>query len=135
MAHDLDSLQREVDALRLSAKLLAEDDDQIVSLNPEPPSQPQMIRAVLREAGTPLHILAITNAVNQKFKKKFKAAYLTAVVYRHIKAEKLFAKVEGTANTFTLREFPLTMVSLSPTASSAPTPKLTNGAPIPRELR
>ena len=100
------ALQKELDALRVAAKILTEGNDQPGAslLEAGRPTQPQMIRAVLLEKGAPMHVSKIAEGIKKKFRVKLKPLYLTAIIYRLMKAGKLFRK-EG-PNTFGLSEWP-----------------------------
>jgi hypothetical protein len=102
----LAQLQREVDALRTAAKILADGNEKPgASLAAAvAPSQPQMVRAVLLDKGAPMHVTKIAEALKKKFSVRLKPLYLTAIIYRAMKAGKLFRK-EG-PNTFGLLEWP-----------------------------
>src|SRR5712692_942195 len=102
----LAQLQREVEALRTTAKILSDGEERPgASLAAAAaPSQPQMIRAVLLDKGTPMHVTKIAEAIKKKFSVRLKPLYLTAIIYRAMKAGKFFRK-EG-PNTFGLLEWP-----------------------------
>ena len=104
----LAQVQREIDALRLAAKLLVDDNEKssAPAADAATPSQPMMIRDVLLDYGKPLHVTDIARAIKRKFNVKLKPLYVTAIIYRAIKGEKFFRK-EG-ANTFGLLEWPAT---------------------------
>lgn len=98
----LQQLKQEVEALKLAAKLLAEEQD-------KPPrtgdiSQAEMIRTVLLESNEPLHVSKIGEAISKKYKKKIKNAHLSAIMYGQTKKGKLFYKVKDHPNTFGLLE-------------------------------
>lgn len=112
----LSQLQKEVEALRITAKMLADEDisprrgkagrkPRAVDLPPGTVlTQPLMIRSVLMEKGGPLHVKKIAESIKKKFGVKLKPLYLTSIIYRIMKKGKLFRK-EG-ANTFGLLEWP-----------------------------
>ncbi len=111
----LAQLQREVEALRIAARILADESEEPKGkrgMKPQPvnlPSgtvvtQPLMIRSVLLESGKPLHVEKIAEGIQKKFHVKFKPLYLTSIIYRIMKKGKLFRK-EG-PNTFGLLEWP-----------------------------
>lgn len=109
-------LEREIEALRTAARLLADDNDAPAAANGRAGlSQPQMIRAVLLDAGTPLHMRKILAGIKQKFGKKLKPTHLTALVYRYKKRGKLFYKAEDKPNTFGLLEW---QISRNPASGS-----------------
>jgi len=102
----LQLLARQVEALRVAAQLMAAEERLLHTPTDEKsPSQPQMVREVLREKGQPMHVSKIADAIKNKYGKRFKPNYLTPVIYRNMKAGKLFFKVEGKPNTFGLREW------------------------------
>jgi hypothetical protein len=106
-------LQKELDALRMAAKILADEDEKPrgkksggklhVPVRNEV-TQPLMIRSVLLEKGQPLHVDKIAVGIKKKYGFKFKPLYLTSIIYRIMKKGKLFRK-EG-KNTFGLLEWP-----------------------------
>lgn len=99
-ARDYETLSREVEALKLAARLIADDKQ---SANGNELTQPEMIREVLKAKGQPMHITLIGKAIQKKYKKKFKSLYLTSIVYRSMKKGKLFVKTKP--NTFGLLEW------------------------------
>lgn len=101
----LKQLQAEVDALRLAAHLLAEDGEDATEAKTGIVSQPQMVKAVLLEAGHPLHVTEIVAAIKKKFGRKLKQPHLTALLYRYKKNGKLFYKDDRRPNTFGLLEW------------------------------
>ena len=103
--HQLNLLEEEVNALRLAARLITDEDDGTTSTSEKELSQPQMVQAVLREKGKPLHVKEIVKKIKEKYNKKMKATSLTAVIYRYIKRGKFFCKVGGRPNTFGLIEW------------------------------
>ena len=103
----LQSIQREVEALKLSARLLADKGETIPISNNGNISQPEMIRAVLSEKQEPMHVTEISEAIKKKYKKRLKTLYLTTVIYRQIKAGKNFNRAVGKPNTFGLLEWEL----------------------------
>jgi hypothetical protein len=70
------------------------------------PSQPQMIRDVLRAHGGSLDADKIARAIEKRFKVKLKRSDITSVIYRAIRERKLFRKAG--INTFALVEWPAT---------------------------
>ncbi len=98
----LQLLARQVEALRVAAQLIREEEKLLGKRDPDTPSQPEMIRAVLAAHGKPMHVSQISDAIRQKFNKKIKVAYLTAILYRTIKANRFFYKVKDKPNTFGL---------------------------------
>jgi hypothetical protein len=112
----LAQLQKEVDALRITAKMLADDCGAANGKKTNKKSrganlstgtvvtQPLMIRSILLEKGAPLHVKKIADGIKKKFGVKFKPLYLTSIIYRIMKKGKLFRK-EG-PNTFGLLEWP-----------------------------
>jgi hypothetical protein len=98
------SLQREVVLLRAAAKIVgAEQRETAPHARSNHMSQPQMIRAVLLEKTRPLHVDQIAEAIGKRFKVRLKRTDITPIIYRAIRAKKLFRK-EGT-NTFGLVEW------------------------------
>jgi len=101
----LQLLARQVEALRVAAQLIREEERLLgKKAEPETPSQPEMIRTVLVEYGKPMHVDQLSAAIKKKFRIKLKPLYLTSIIYRLMKAGRLFRK-EG-ANTFGLLEWP-----------------------------
>ncbi len=103
---ELQTLQEEVRALEIAARLLGEDQDLVTSALNEKSgalSQPQMIRAVLLAQGKPMESREISEAIAKRFRKTIKPEHITATVYRHIKKHSLFVKTEA-PNTFGLLE-------------------------------
>jgi hypothetical protein len=99
-------LARQVDALRVAAQLMAEEQRLVGGLpESEAPTQPEMIRTVLAEKGDPMHISKISEAIRKKYNKRFKALYLTSIIYRAIKKGKLFYKVSERPSTYGLIEW------------------------------
>lgn len=95
-----DILGREVEALKLAARLIADEDQQV---NGNDLTQPEMIREILKAKRQPMHITQIGKAIQKKYKKKLKPLYLTSIVYRSMKKGKLFVKTKP--NTFGLLEW------------------------------
>jgi hypothetical protein len=102
---ELVRVQREVEALRIAIKLLAEEVDLKASQKTGELTQAQMIRIVLQDADGPLHVNDIATMIEEKFGKKFKAPYVTSTIYRYMRNKKLFRK-EKKPNTFGLLEWP-----------------------------
>lgn len=102
----LQLLARQVEALRVAAQLIAAE-EQLLNTTAEAksPSQPQMVREVLKAKGQPMHVSKIADAIRDKYGNKLKPNYLAPIIYRNIKAGKLFYKVEGKPNTFGLIEW------------------------------
>jgi regulator of replication initiation timing len=103
----LQSIQREIEALKLSARLLAEEGETVPISNNGSITQPEMIRNVLSEKGEPMHVNEISEAIKKKYKKRLKTLYLTTVIYRQLKAGKNFNRAIGKPNTFGLLEWEL----------------------------
>lgn len=106
-------LQKEVDALHMAARILADESEKPRGKKSGGKShisvgtvvtQPLMIRSVLLEKGQPLHVEKIAIGIKKKYGVKFKPLYLTSIIYRIMKKGKLFRK-EG-PNTFGLLEWP-----------------------------
>jgi hypothetical protein len=109
-------LQKEVEALRTAAKILGDDESE----TPKPKrgrkaspanfptgtvmTQPLMVRSVLLDSATPLHIDKIVEGIKRKFGIKLKPAYLVSIIYRTMKKGNLFRK--EAPNTFGLLEWP-----------------------------
>ena len=102
----LQQLTREVEALRLATRLLAEDGERLSDVDKERLTQPTMIREVLKDKGKPMHVSDIIAAIQKKYRRKFKPVYLTAVLYRCMKKGKIFSRTGP--NTFGLIEWPVT---------------------------
>jgi len=101
----LQLLAKQVEALRVAAQLIRAEEKLLGKKEgPETPSQPEMIRAVLVEYGKPMHVGQISSAIKKKYRIKLKPLYLTSIIYRLIKAGRLFRK-EG-PNIFGLAEWP-----------------------------
>jgi hypothetical protein len=113
----LAQIQKEVDALRIAAKILADESEKprrkktgagktYTSNIAEGTvvTQPLMIRSVLLDKGGPLHVEKIAAGIKKKYGVKLKPLYLTSIIYRIMKKGRLFRK-EG-ANTFGLLEWP-----------------------------
>lgn len=120
-------LQKEVDALRMAAKILADDSetprgkksgDKLRIPVRNEVTQPLMIRSVLLEKGQPLHVDKIAVGIKKKYGVKFKPLYLTSIIYRIMKKGKLFRK-EG-PNIFGLLEWP----SVQHTVNTAESPRV-----------
>ena len=82
---ELRRLQQEVEALRIAARLLADDKDRPPSAPEGKLSQTQMIKAVLDEKGAPMHVKEIAEAIEAKFEQKLKSAYIGPVIYRQLR--------------------------------------------------
>lgn len=98
----LRQLQQEVDALRTAARLLEDEKDQ-----PEASgklSQSEMIKAVLKAHGSPMHVKDISKEIAQRFKKEMKPSYVAPVIHRML--GKWFVKADQ-PNTFGLTEWQL----------------------------
>lgn len=114
----LAQLEKEVNALRIAAKVLADESEKASVKNSGAKTrgtrlatgtvvtQPLMIRSVLLDKGEPLHVDKIAEGIKKKYGLKFKPLYLTSIIYRIMKKGKLFRK-EG-PNTFGLLEWPAT---------------------------
>ncbi len=99
-------LYKQVEALRVAAQLMAEEQKLVGSASESrTPTQPEMVRAVLAEKGEPMHISKISEAIRKKYGKKLKPLYLTSIIYRLMKKGKLFYKVPDRAATYGLIEW------------------------------
>ena len=99
---ELRRIEDEVRALRIAAQLVHEDKDQIpadIKL-----TQNQMIQAVLRDHGQPMHVKEIAAAIKTKFKKQVEPNYIAPVIHRQL--GKLFVRADR-PNTFGLVEWPI----------------------------
>lgn len=86
-------LARQVEALRVAAELMAEEQKLVGgAAESVTPTQPEMIRAVIQEHGKPMHLSKIAEAIRKKYNKKLKTLYLTSIIYRQIKKGKSFYK-------------------------------------------
>lgn len=94
----LAELQREVDALRMAAKLLGGDE----TVSEDSQSQPQMVIAILEATNKPLHISQIADQMKKRFKKSVKKSNLGVLLYRYAQRGKHFYKVTGKPNTYGL---------------------------------
>src|SRR5215472_12510917 len=85
----LAQLEDEIDALRIAAKILAEESATSIKKSPKKQrganllaaalTQPQMIREVLLEKGESLHVEKIAERLKEKFGVKLKPLYLTSI--------------------------------------------------------
>jgi hypothetical protein len=102
-----EQLKRELDALRVAAKLLddTEASKRIPASRQQRMSQSRMIEAVLRQAEEPLHVSKIMEAIKARFNRKLKTTHLAAVIYRNIKAGRLFYKEPERPSTFGLQQW------------------------------
>jgi hypothetical protein len=96
---ELRRLQEEVEALRIAARLLADEHDQPPATLSGKPSQVHMIRMVLDEKRQPMHVSEISTAIEKKFRVKIKPAYIGPVIHRQL--GKVFFKSDR-PNTFGL---------------------------------
>jgi hypothetical protein len=99
-------LQQEVEALRTAAHLLADEKEQ-QQIPAGKLSQTDMIKAVLKDRGQPMHVKDISEAIEKRFKKQIAPAYVAPVIHRNL--GKVFAKADR-PNTFGLLEWPLNQV-------------------------
>jgi CO dehydrogenase/acetyl-CoA synthase delta subunit len=102
---ELQTLQREVDALRLAMRLMA---TASASANTAPKpkkrlSQPEMAKNVLVEAAHEMHVRDISTKIAERFGETIKPSYLAPVLYRQI--DRLFYKSDEKPNTFGLVEW------------------------------
>jgi hypothetical protein len=106
-------LQKEVAALRLSVKILAEEPQKpgkkASKQAPGLPTgtvitQPLMVRSVLLDCGVPMHVQQISADIKKKYAVVLDPQYLTSIIYRLMKKGKLFRKAGP--NTFGLLELP-----------------------------
>jgi hypothetical protein len=108
-------LQKELDALRLTAKILAEQPEKQRGKKGAPKqgaslpigtvvTQPLMVRSVLLDCGIPLHVDQISEDIKKKYGVSLEPQYLTSIIYRLMKKGKLFRKAGP--NTFGLLELP-----------------------------
>ena len=99
-------LEAEVSAIRLTAKLLSDGE---VAQEPQDtkggPSQVQMIRFVLQDHGTPMHMKDIAEAVKRKYGKRLNTTMMAAVIYRYGQRNKTFYKDHSRPNTWGLLEW------------------------------
>jgi hypothetical protein len=117
----LQILSRQVEALRIAAAIVAEEEKRMGHSGEggdKGPSQPQMIRQVLIDKGAPMHVTEIVDAIKRKYQKEIKAGYVTAVIYRYKKRGKFFRKTDGKPNTFELLEWSLGQNTSIPAESS-----------------
>ncbi len=99
-------LTRQVDALRLAAQLMAEEQKLVGGASQQSGiTQLEMIRNVLAEKNEPMHVAKIADAIRRKYSKKLKPMYITSLIYRPMKKGKLFYKVQGVTGTFGLIEW------------------------------
>jgi hypothetical protein len=105
MNESVSKLGRDLDALRTTVKLLADAQDQGVEDQGKSLSQPQMVRAVLGDKGTEMHLSEILKAVQTKFRKKLSPSVTAAVMFRYAKRGSTFYKSPASPNTWGLLEF------------------------------
>src|SRR5260370_40654543 len=75
----LQLLARQVEALRVAAQLIREEERLLgKKAEPETPSQPEMIRTVFVEYGKPMHVDQLSARIKKKFGIKLKPPYLTS---------------------------------------------------------
>jgi hypothetical protein len=98
-------LSQEIDAMRLTLRLLAESKDQTSEQENKEFSQPQMVRAVLMENGSEMHLSDILKGVNKKFGKSLNPNVAAAVIFRYAKRNSTFYKVADKPNTWGLLEW------------------------------
>jgi hypothetical protein len=103
MSEKVNGLARELDAIRLTIKLLGDAQDQGAEVSGKLLSQPQMVRVVLMERGAEMHLSDILKAVEKKFNKKLSPNVTAAVIYRYAKRGSLFYKAKA-PNTWGLLE-------------------------------
>lgn len=97
-------LTRQVEALRVAAELMVEEQKLVGSPAADSgPTQPEMIRAVIGENGKPMHLSKIAEAIRKKYNKRFKRLYLTSIIYRQMKKGKMFYR--AAPSTFGLIEW------------------------------
>jgi len=108
-------LQKELDALRLSVRILAEQPAKQPSKKKTQKrgadlptgtviTQPLMVRSVLLDCGIPLHVHQISEDIKKKYGVDLDPQYLTSIIYRLMKKGRLFRRVGP--NTFGLLELP-----------------------------
>lgn len=102
----LNNIEEEVNALRIAAKILADDDTKNENVAKDSKTHWQMIRTVLLEWGRPLHVKDISSEIDAKFDRKITPDTISSMIYRYIKAGKYFKKTEK-PNTFALVEWML----------------------------
>jgi hypothetical protein len=105
LAVDIQELGREIEAVKTTVKLLGDAQDQTNEEQSAPLSQPQMIRAVLAENKSEMHLSEILAAVERKFDKKLKPNVTAAVIFRYAKRGSIFYKAKSKPNTWGLLAF------------------------------
>jgi hypothetical protein len=106
MSEEMSKLSKEIEAVKTTVKLLGDDvedessDEQMAAM-----SQPQMIRAVLAERKTEMHLSDILATVERKFHRKLKPNVTAAVIFRYAKRGSIFYKSASKPNTWGLLAF------------------------------
>ena len=97
-------LSHEVEAMRVTLRLLADAQDLTSEQQNKEFSQPQMVRAILSEHTAPMHLSEIIKAVHMKFGKVLKPNVIAAVIFRYAKRGSMFYKADA-PNTWGLLEW------------------------------
>lgn len=99
-------LAKEVEAMQITARLLSDAEEHAGSGETgKTISQPQMLRAVLAERGTEMHMSEMLEAVKKKFGKKLAPNVMAAVIFRYAKRNSVFYKSTLKPNTWGLLEW------------------------------
>jgi hypothetical protein len=106
-------LTKQVEALRLAAHLMAEENPSAQGVSTDKGiTQLEMIRVILSEKGEPMHVGKIAEAIRKKYNKKMKPMYITSLIYRPMKKGKLFYKAPNSTGTFGLIDWQLKMLQM-----------------------
>jgi len=97
---ELAALAREVEALRIAAKLLS--DEKVSKADTENMSQPQMVVSILEAADKDLHVKEIAAEMRKRFKKDVQTNNLSVLLYRYASRNRHFYKASGKPNTYGL---------------------------------
>jgi hypothetical protein len=97
-------LSQEVDSIKSVIRMLSEAQDQTVSEQTDL-SQPQMVRLVLLQNNSEMHLREIINTVKERFGKALTPTVLGAVLFRYAKRGSMFYKAPKKPNTWGLLEW------------------------------
>ncbi|MCL4522484.1 MAG: hypothetical protein M1453_03110 [Acidobacteria bacterium] len=95
----LNGLQKEIESLRVAARLLT---DEHAPSDAENLSQPQMVVSILEANDKEMHVKDIAEQMKKKFKLDVKRNNLSVLLYRYSSRGRHFYKVIGKANTYGL---------------------------------
>ena len=105
MGDKVQKLGRDIEALKLTVRLLGDADEPAADNSNSTLTQPQMLRAVLAENKREMHLSDILAAVEAKFKKKLTPNVTAAVIFRYAKRGSIFYKSKAKPNTWGLLAF------------------------------